>query len=171
MAAPIHEGVAAQRRGGGRCTAVALLWAWIAMVFGSSALLVLAGVAGGPGGARGLQGVLAATWRVADEVGPAAKILLIATFAALVLAAERLMGRRGAGWRYAVNIGLGAAGTLLTLALIPAGLSRGFGIGLTGARLDPSTLPFYLAGGVLGAVAFTASAARCRGRVLRASGV
>ncbi|WP_420125955.1 hypothetical protein [Longimicrobium sp.] len=162
----------AQRRGGVRCTAVALLWAWVAMVFGSSALLVLAGVAGGgPGEARGLQGVLAATWRVADEVGPAAKILLIAAFAALVLAAEGPMERRAAGWRYAVNIGLGAAAMLLALALIPAGLSRGFGIGLTGARLDLSTLPFYLAGGVLGAVVFTASAARCRGRVLRASGV
>jgi hypothetical protein len=159
----------AKRGGGLRCTSIALLSAWVVMAFGTSALLVLAGVAGA-GGAPGLSGFLAATWRVTDEVGPAAKLLLIAIFAALVLAAERLVRARAAWQRYAVNMGLGAAGMVLTLALIPAALSRGFGIGLTGARLDPSALPFYLAGGALGAIAFTYSAARCRGRVLRASG-
>jgi len=156
-------------RGNLRCTSIALLSAWVVMAFGTSALLVLAGFAEA-GAAPGLSGFLAATWRATDDVGPAAKILLIAIFAALVLAAERLVPAR-AGWRrYAVNIGLGATGMALTLMLIPAALSRGFGIGLTGARLDPSALPFYLAGGALGAVTFTYSAARCRGRVLRASG-
>lgn len=151
-----------------RCTSIALLSAWVVMAFGTSALLVLAGV--GSGGAPGLSGFVGATWRATDEMGPAAKILLIAIFAVLVLAAERLV-RAPAGWqRYALNIVLGAAGMVLTLALIPAALSRGFGIGLTGARLDPSALPFYLAGGALGAIAFTYSAARCRGQVLRASG-
>jgi hypothetical protein len=160
----------AERGGNLRCTSFALLSAWVVMAFGTSALLVLAGVAG-DGEAPGLSGFLAATWRVTDEMGPAAKILLIAIFAALVLAGERLVRARAAAWqRYAVNIALGAAGMVLTLAIIPAALSRWFGIGLTGARLDPSALPFYLAGGALGAIAFTYSAARCRARVLRAAG-
>lgn len=67
----------AERGGNLRCTSIALLSAWVVMAFGTSALLVLAGLAGA-GGAPGLSGFLAATWRVTDEVGPAAKLLLIA---------------------------------------------------------------------------------------------
>jgi hypothetical protein len=150
-----------QRSGGLRCTFIALLTAWVVMVFGTSAFLVLAGLAGG---APARSRFLAATWHAADDIGPAAKILLIAIFAALVLAAERLVRVRASWQRYALNAGVGVAGMLLTLLLIPAALSRGFGIGLTGARLDPAALPFYLAGAALGAVAFTHSAARCRGQ-------
>jgi hypothetical protein len=154
-----------QRSGGLRCTFIALLTAWVVMVFGTSAFLVLAGLAGATsGGAPAPSRLLAATWHAADDIGPAAKILLIAIFAALVLAAERLVRVRASWQRYALNAGVGVAGMLLTLVLIPAALSRGFGIGLTGARLDPAALPFYLAGAALGAVAFTRSAARCRGQ-------
>jgi hypothetical protein len=160
----------AERSGGLRCTSIALLAAWVVMVFGTSGLLVLAGVAGDrTTGAAGLRGFLAATWQTSDDVGPAAKLLLIAIFAALVLAAERVVRSSGRWQRYVLNMGLGVAAMLLALALVPAALSRGFGIGLTGVRLDASALPLYLAGGALGGVAFTHSAARCRGRVLRAS--
>jgi hypothetical protein len=132
---------------------------------------VLAGVAGTTtAGGPGLTRLLAATWEVADEVGPAAKLLLIATFAALVLAGERLGGTRGLGQRYVVNTGLGVAAMLLTLALVPAARSRGFGIGLTGARFDPAALPWYAFGAALGAVAFTVSATRCRSRRLPGAG-
>jgi hypothetical protein len=55
---------------------------------------------------------------------------------------------------------------LLTLGLLPESLSRGFGIGLTDARFDPSVLPIYLAGGALGGIAFTISVTRCRRRLV-----
>jgi hypothetical protein len=55
---------------------------------------------------------------------------------------------------------------LLTVGLVPEFLSRGFGIGLTGARFDPSVLPIYLVGGALGGIAFTISVTRCNGRLV-----
>jgi hypothetical protein len=96
-------------------------------------------------------------WRVADEMAPAAKLLLVALFAALVWLGERWRRTDGARhtaptWSvYAMNIVLGIAAMALTLALVPADFSRGFGVGLTGARFDPIVLPLYVASGALGA--------------------
>jgi len=60
------------------------------MVFVSSALIVLLGVPNAmTRSGVGHSGPLAATWRVADEMGPAAKLLLVAIFAALVWLGER----------------------------------------------------------------------------------
>jgi hypothetical protein len=141
------------------------------MVFASSALIVVRGVPNAmTRSGVGHPGPLAATWRVADEMGPAAKLLLVALFAALLWLGERRSWartprHRPAPWRsYAVNGALGAAAMALALALVPAALSRGFGVGLTGARFDPAVLPLYLVSGVLGAAAYTASVTRCRAR-------
>lgn len=130
----------------------ALLAAWVTMVFGTSALIALLGLS--PRANRAGSGFPLSAWEVADEMGPAAKLLLIAVFAAAVTLGTRL-GARPVARLYAANAVLGACAMVLTLLLIPRGLSRGFGVGLTGARLDPAVLPVYLAGAVLAAVAFT----------------
>ena len=140
---------------------MALLAAWVTMVFGTSALVALSG--NGPGKGRWLPGLAGETVQGADDIGPAAKLLLIALFAVLVLLGERVPM---APWRrLALNAALGAAAMLLALALLPAPLSRGFGIGLTGARFDPAVLSLYILGGVLGGAAYTVSVARCRARL------
>ncbi|MBB4637213.1 hypothetical protein [Longimicrobium terrae] len=132
----------------------ALLAAWVMMIFGTSALVAYFGLSPRQN-ARG-GGFLSSVWGIADEMGPAVKLLLIVVFAAAVT----LGGRVGAGTtarRYAINTGLGVCAMLFTLLIIPARLSRGFGVGLTGARLDPAVLPVYIAGAVLGAIVYTRS--------------
>jgi hypothetical protein len=155
----------ATARGSLQCTLVALLAAWVTMVFVTSALVALlvppnAAITG----IVGERGFLGATIRLADEMGPAIKLFLIAAFAALALVGERA-GLRASGPRLALSVAAGVAAMLLTLALIPESLSRGFGVRLTGARFDPALLPIYLACGALGGVAFTVSATRCRRRL------
>ena len=127
----------------------ALLAAWVTMVFGTSALIALFGLS--PRARASGDGLARSTWEVADEMGPAAKLLLIALFAAAVTLGARVGGGTTAR-RYATNVVLGAGAMVLTLLLIPEHLSRGFGVGLTGARLDPAVLPVYLAGAVAGAI-------------------
>lgn len=155
-----------------RCWLMALLSGWVTMVFLSSALIVLLGVPNAmTRSGVGHPGAIPATWRVADEMAPAAKLLLVALFAALLWLGER-WSRAGAPrhvppsrWTpYAVNVALGVAAMALTLALVPAAFSRGFGVGLTGARFDPAVLPLYLVSSALGAVVYTVSLIRCRAR-------
>ncbi len=145
-----------------RCTLVALLAAWVTMIFVPSALIALFGFSAAANvTSAGLSSLPAATWEVADEVGPAAKLLMITMLTVLVLLGERL--GPGTSWkRHALNMVLGLGAMLLALGLVPEALSRGFGIGLTEARFDPSVLPIHLVGGVLGGVAFTVSVTRCR---------
>lgn len=148
-------------RGNLRCTLVALLTAWVTMVFGASAITVLFGIA--VPGRPGVLGFVAATWKAADAIGPVVKLLLIAIFAVLVLLSER----DGSGHlrvRHAVN---GAGAMLLTLAVIPESLSRGFGTGLAGNGFVAPLMASYLIAGALGGLAFTLSAARCRARLPR----
>ena len=57
-------------------------------------------------------------------------------------------------------VALGALAMLL-LAFLPEAWSRGFGIGLTGARFDPATLPWYLIGGAAAGLAFSLADAKC----------
>lgn len=149
-------------RGELRCMLIALLYAWVIMIFVPSALIALFGFsdAVNPGYTE-MSRLPAATFEVADEVGPAAKLLMIACFTVLVLMGERLDPARGRK-RQALNVVLGLGAMLLALGFIPEALSRGFGIGLTGARFDPRVLPIYLTGGALGGVVFTASVTRCR---------
>jgi hypothetical protein len=148
---------------------MALLWAWVTMIFVTSALVAIlvvpndtiTGIVAGRGPVR-------ATVRLADEMGPAVKLLLIAVFALLVLLGERIAPRSVAA-RYVLAAVLGAAAMVLVLAAVPASLSRGFGVGLTGARFDASLLPIYLACGALAGLAFAHSAAVCRRRLVAAT--
>ncbi|PAX08833.1 hypothetical protein CKY28_05610 [Sphingomonas lenta] len=102
----------------------------------------------------------AATWKVADDVGPAAKLLLGGLLALLFVAAERFMPR-ATPVRYAGNMAAGVLAMFGTLLLIPAAYSRGFGVGLTGARFDPAVLPLYVAGGAAAGLVFTYALIRC----------
>ena len=152
-----------------RCWLVALLGGWVTMIFGSSALIVLWGVPNAmTRSGVGSPGMLAAMLRVADEMAPAAKLLLVALFAALLWLREwsraGTCGHAPRWTRYALNISLAVAAMALTLGLLPTAYSRGFGVGLTGARFDPGVLPLYLISAALGAVAYTWSVTRCRAR-------
>jgi len=142
-----------------RCTLTALLAAWVTMVFGTSLLMA----AFGPIGPRpeGVQELARAVWTGADDMGPVVKLLLIVLFGMQVLGGRRLDPERP-GPGLAIKAALGALAMLLTVALIPESLSRGFGVALTGARLDPATLPIYLCGGALGGVVFALSRQKCR---------
>jgi hypothetical protein len=145
-----------------RCTLGALLAAWVTMVFGSSTLLAVAGLGGPAHVAGGSQVSIArAVWEVADNVGPAGKIQLILVFAVLTIAVRAWRSDREMLIQFGVHAALGAAAMCVTLATIPAGLSRGFGLGLTGTRLDPVTLPYYLLSGVAGGVAYMLAERRC----------
>lgn len=144
-----------------RCVLPAWLFAWVAAVFVPSVLIAYAGLspfvaATGTGVSR----LPAASWQVADDVGPVVK-LTIGALLLLGLVATRRLTRTRPGWRYPAAIGVGLAATTITAAFVPSGLSRGFGIGLTGARFDAAVTPLYLLGGLLAGIVFVLSADRC----------
>lgn len=135
-----------------KCSGPAWLFGWVTAVFLPSLLIAFE--------RHGLAGLPGATWKVADDVGPFAKLLLGALLMLFFWLATRL--RFGPLALRAALAGLAAMA--LTLALIPAGYSRGFGIGLTGARFDPAVLPWYAIGAVAAGCVFALALARCRAR-------
>lgn len=100
-----------------------------------------------------------AMWELTDAVDIIVKLGFALVFSAFVMAGRLIpLGPRT---RMIADALLGVAAMALLLALIPADWSRGFGIGLTGARFDPATLPSYLFGGLLAGLLFTTADARC----------
>jgi hypothetical protein len=135
-----------------KCSGPAWLFGWATAVFLPGLLISVE--------RHGLDRLPANTWQMGDDIGPAAKLLLGALLIINFWLATRiriglLMLRAALG---------GLAAMLLTLALIPAAYSRGFGIGLTDARFDPAVLPCYAAGAVAAGLVFALSLARCRAR-------
>jgi hypothetical protein len=102
---------------------------------------------------------LAVMWTLTDRMALAAKLAFAAIFAALILASRRVP--LGPKIRIAADAALGALAMLLVLALLPEGWSRGIGIGLTGQRFDPATLPWYLLGAALAGPVFTLADRKC----------
>lgn len=144
-----------------RCSGPAWLVGWATAIFLPSLLVAWLGLS--PSAAligEELGDLPAATWKVADDVGPAAKLLLGGLLALFFVTAERLMPK-AASARYLGNMAAGVLAMIGTLLFIPAALSRGFGVGLTGARFDPATLPLYLAGGAAAGLVFTYALIRC----------
>ena len=137
----------------GRCILGALLAGWVVLIFGTSAIIAAAE------GARPLPALPGAVWAVADEVGPFAKLSLMAASGALWLTASPFPPRGPV--RHLVQAVLGAAAAGLVLALLPEAWSRGFGIGLTGDRFDRDLLPIYLGGGAAAGLVFEAVFMRC----------
>ena len=100
------------------------------------------------------------TFEVADEVSPAAKLTYGFLFGALLMLARA----GGAGRKLSVDVSIGVASIALVVALLPEYLSRGFGIGLTGARFDPLPTAIYLIGGVASGVVFSLTEKKCLSR-------
>jgi hypothetical protein len=135
-----------------KCSGPAWLFGWVTAVFLPSLCIACA--------RHGLDGLPGMTWKIADDVGPFAKLLLGGLLILFFWLAARV--RTGP---LAVRAALGGlAAMALALALIPAGYSRGFGIGLTGARFDPAVLPWYAIGAVAAGLVFAFALARCRAR-------
>lgn len=130
---------------------IAWLPAWAIVVFGSSAILAWQGLAPGAIG-TGPEALFRGVWPVADLVSPAAKLLIGgALLAGFLLIAQRRPSRAAA---MLLGSGVGVVAVSTALAVLPETLSRGFGLGLTGLRFDPSLLPAYLVAAVLGGAYF-----------------
>jgi hypothetical protein len=135
-----------------RCGGAAWLFGWVTAVFLPGLPIALE--------RHGLDRLPANVWKMADDIGPAAKLLL----GALLILAFWLSARVRIG-PLAVRAALGGlAAMAAALALVPAVWSRGFGIGLSGARFDPDVLPWYAIGAAAGGLVFALALARCRAR-------
>jgi ribosomal protein L7/L12 len=132
-----------------RCAFSAWIISWAIAVFLPSAVFAYLGLFTSAAGIeQGLSAFLAATWQAADDVGPVAKLMVGAWFALLCGVAVLRMPSNFLAQAIALSI-CGALGMLFALLLIPAAYSRGFGIGLSGSRLDQQTLPIYMLGGLV----------------------
>lgn len=147
-----------------KCFLPAWIAAWVIAVFLPSALIAYLGLS--PAAAAigtGFERLPAASWKVADDVGPVVKLMiggfLLIGFLGLdrVAPASRIT-------RYPGAIGIGIAAIVFTLSCVPEALSRGFAAKLTGSRFDSTTLPLYLLGGALAGFAYLFTAERCRRR-------
>ncbi|WP_342250814.1 hypothetical protein [Sphingomonas sp. OTU376] len=135
-----------------KCSGPAWLFGWATAVFLPGLLIAFE--------RHGLDRLPAKTWQMGDDIGPVAKLLL----GALLILCFWLATCIRIG-QLSLRAALGAlAAMLLTLGLVPAAYSRGFGIGLTGARFDPAVLPWYAVGAVAAGLVFALSLTRCRAR-------
>jgi len=135
-----------------KCGGPAWLFGWVTAIFLPSLIIALA--------RHGIADLPATTWKVADDMGPFAKLMLGGLLILGFLAASRL--RTGPLALRAALAGLAAMA--LTLALLPVAWSRGFGIGLAGARFDPQLLPWYAIGAIASGVVFAFALTRCQAR-------
>lgn len=138
------------------CFFVALIAGWVAAIFVPSAIVAAAGLSPLAAG----RNLASATFAIADEVAPAAKIGFALVFA-LLLYARRSGTRLPA---LPADMLIGCVAMLTVVALLPLHWSRGFGIGLVGSRFDPTLLVIYLLGGALAGLAFHQAESRCRRR-------
>jgi hypothetical protein len=137
---------------------MAWVFGWATAIYLPS--LLIASLALSPLAASG--NLLVDSFRVADEVSPAAKLAYAILFGGLVLAVRA----RGGGGRLGSDALLGAISMMLVLALLPEYWSRGFGVGLIGVRFAPLPTIVYVAGGIVSGAVFSVSEARCRMRGL-----
>lgn len=105
------------------------------------------------------RGLPAATLAVADEVAPAAKIMFAILFALMLLLARRVA--LSSLLCVMLDMFIACLSTVLVLAFLPADWSRGFGIGLTGARFAFEPLLIYLGGAMLAGFSFSMSERNC----------
>lgn len=139
-----------------KCFLIALISAWAAAIYVPSLAVAAAGLSPLASG----RSLPAAVWAVADEVAPAAKIGFALLFVLLLAARRRLLPRPAVP----ADMILGAAAMLAVVAVLPQNWSRGFGIGLAGARFDPAPLALYLLSGALAGLVFNRIEAGCRRR-------
>lgn len=147
-----------------RCVWLAWLTAWVTAIFLSSALMAAFGLSiPARGIGQELSDLPAATWKVADDVGPAAKLLL-GFILLIVMPLSNRSFRRAKSVQLIGNAAAGAFAMTATLLLVPSTYSRGFGIGLTGARFDGATFPLYFLAGIAAGIMFTIATRRCQAK-------
>ena len=142
-----------------KCFFIAWIFGWATAIYLPSAVIAatrLSPLAEG-------RSFPAATFAVADEVAPFAKIGFALALGLFMFGARRILPARGMAAVLA-DAALAAGAMLLTLALLPADWSRGFGIGLTGERFAPAATAIYLLGALVAGVQFSVSEARCANR-------
>lgn len=153
-----------------RCYFSSWIAAWAVAVFLPSAAIAYLGLSESATDIGiGFNNLLATTWKVADDVGPLAKIMTGTLLALFSVVAFAVLPRNS----LAHTLSCASAGLLaivLTLLLIPAEYSRGFGIGLTGARIDQNTLPIYAVCGLISGLVLRAVNHRCSGRQATGAG-
>jgi hypothetical protein len=147
-----------------RCSFSSWMAGWAVAVFLPSAAIAYLGLSESAASiGEGFNHLLSTTWKVADDVGPLAKLMIGALLALFNIVAFVATLRNS----FTHAIACASAGVLavvLTLLLIPAEYSRGFGIGLTGARIDQSTLPIYAVCGLVAGLVLSAIHRRCAHR-------
>jgi hypothetical protein len=143
--------------------------AWAVAVFLPSAAIAYLGISESAAEiGMGFNHILSTTWKVADDVGPFAK-LMIGTLLALLSVVAFAVTPRNSLTRTVACAFAGVLATVLTLLFIPAQYSRGFGAGLTGVRIDQNTLPIYALCGLISGVVLRVVHQRCSSR--QAAGV
>jgi hypothetical protein len=141
-----------------KCLFVAWIFGWVVAIYLPSALVALADLSPLAEG----RSLPAATFAVADEVAPAAKIGFALLLGLLAIAVRRLSLRRPL--EFAADVAAACLAMFLMLALLPREWSRGFGIGLTGERFQSEALAIYLVGAVFSGLVFSISHRRCQRR-------
>ncbi len=142
-----------------KCVFIAWILGWVVAVYLPSALIAATGLSPLVEG----RTLPMAIFAVADEVAPLAKIGFALLFGLFMFGARKLLAMRAVAAALA-DAALAAAAMLLTLALLPADWSRGFGIGLSGERFAPDATAIYLLGAVLAGILFSVSEGRCAAR-------
>ncbi|WP_144033481.1 hypothetical protein [Sphingomonas guangdongensis] len=134
-------------------------------IFLPSALIALLGFAPA---ALSNGNLLARVWQVADDVGPAVKLMM----GALLLGGFLILVRWGQPvrrMRHVVSAAIGITAVAATVTVIPAGLSRGFGIALTGVRFEPTLTALYLLAGAIAGLTFAITLDRCAASTFRSA--
>jgi hypothetical protein len=151
-----------------RCFFPAWITAWLTAVFLPSVVIAYLGLSQAAAAVgTGVNRWPASTWKVADDVGPAVKLMIGGLLLVGLFGLVR-MTRMTLRARYAASIAVGVIAVAATIAFVPSSLSRGFAAALTGTRFSSSTTPIYLIGGLLAGVSFVFSADQCaRGRISR----
>lgn len=148
-----------------RCVFGAWIGAWVTAVFLPSLLIAYMGMS--PGAAAigtGFDRLPATAWKVADDIGPAAKLMIGGLLLFGLLLLDRVSGLTRT-MRYLIGGAIGVGAVAATIAFLPESLSRGFAIGLTGHRFDVAATSIYLFGGVVAGPVFETVVARCRKRL------
>lgn len=141
------------------CTGSAWLFGWVTAVFLPGAIMaVLTAAETG----FDFRQCLRQTWEIADNVGPFAKLMMGGLLGLGFFVSGRF--KLPILIDATLNIATGVAAVCLTLAFLPQAWSRGFGIGLTGLRFDPSVWPIYLVSAAAAGVVFTLSVRMCSAR-------
>lgn len=146
-----------------KCLFPAWLFAWVVAIFLPSATIAYLGLS--PAAAAigvGFENIFATTWKVGDGIGPFAKLSFGALLLAQFFAVQRL--RLNGVALYVVSVAAAAVAMVLALALLPAEYSRGFGIGLSGTRFEPTLTAIYAVGGALAGATFAFALQRCAKR-------